>query len=137
MLARRTPLKRKTRLRPRSLTKKHARRERDRDYLDFIRWCKCCLEGTSTFSCTGSVEADHAGGIGTRGLSLREPDSTSIPLCRGHHRQRTGTVNRFGHFKGWTTDQMRVWCERQIKFHRTLYENCVRMGQTPWRRKVA
>lgn len=132
MLTRRTPLRRKTPLRSRSLTKKYALRDRDRDYLDFIRWCKCCLHDASEFACSGRVEADHAG---PRPKGQKCDDTEAIPLCTTHHRHRTGTINRAGHFKEWTKQQIREWCDRQIRFYRNLYKNLVNMGKTPWRRQ--
>lgn len=132
MLVRRTPLKRKTPLRPRSLTRKG--HERDADYLAFVHWCKCYLANGSAYECRGPIEADHAG---DRAFGKKASDKTCIPLCRRHHRHRTGTINRDGHFRGWSKDQMHAWRMAAVRFHQTLYENCVRLGQTPWRRKVA
>lgn len=134
MLSRYTPLRRKTPLRSRSRTKKYALRERDQDYLAFIRWCKCCLAGNSEYECRGRVEADHAG---EKAGWQKADDATCIPLCHRHHRHRTGDINGTGHFKGWSRDRKDAWRREQIKFHRNLYEHCVRLRQTPWRRKVA
>lgn len=139
MLARRTPLKRKTPMRRFSTTSKYARRERDKDFLAFIHWCPCALKnGDPTGECEGRIEADHAGKKTT--AFRKTDDTTCIPLCTRHHRARTtpkGFTGYRGFFKDWSKDKMRAWADEKIKFYRNLYKNLVAMGQTPWRRKRA
>lgn len=139
-LARRTPLKRKKPLRQRSLTSKHARRPRDKDFMDFIHWCECALKDAKDAGpCASRIEADHVGARGgapDAGPALRRTnDTTCIPMCGpgGHHHQRT---NYRGYFKGWNADRMRAWCDEKMRFYRNLYANLLRLRQTPWRRKV-
>lgn len=130
-LARRTPLTRKTPLRPRSRTKKYARRDRDHDYMRFIRWCSCALKDAKDATCNGHTEADHQG---VRPLGQKAPDTTCVPMCVRHHRHRTDLV---GYFKGWDAARMRAWCDQKIHFYQNLYKNLLQLRQTPWRRKVA
>lgn len=135
-LTRKTPLRRKTRLRSYSKTKKYARRERDRDYMNFIRWCDCILKDVKdASSCHRKMEADHAGERGgginaTAGKGEKAPDRTCIPMCKTHHGERT---DYHGYFKGWDGDRMRAWCDEKIHFYQTLYKNLLGLKQTPWR----
>lgn len=129
MLARRKPLRRKTPLRSFSRTKKYATRERDKDYMAFVHWCKCALLD-ATGVCQGPLEADHAGK--KTAAFHKADDTTCIPLCRRHHRARTDIR---GFFKGWGANQMRVWLNEKIRFYRNLYKNLTQMNQTPWRRE--
>jgi hypothetical protein len=50
-------------------------------------------------TCTGPVEADHAG---SRGIGPKAHDSTCIPLCSYHHR-----ASRFP--RSWPQAQRRAW----------------------------
>ncbi len=129
----RTPLKRgtktlqrKTRLRQKSKTKKYARRARDSDYMLFIL-SQSCWAYPHGKPCEGRVQADHAG---TRGLGVKAPDNTCIPLCRKHHGERT---DYRGYFKNWKGPQMREWNDRAIRYFQKLYADYVALGQTPWR----
>lgn len=103
---RRTPLRRTgslrrtSRLRARGNTR-YRRRERNLDYLRFVRRQPCVASSLST--CSGHVNADHAG---RRGLSQKCDDTESIPLCELHHRQRTDFS---GPFRTWNQEQMRAW----------------------------
>lgn len=135
----RSPLKRKTPLRPRSKTSSHARRPRHLDFMDFVRWCECALDGAAGADpCYGRMEADHVGKRG--GATDAEPalrrgsDTKTIPMCHRHHGQRT---DYRGYFKGWDADRMRAWCDEKIAFYQNLYKNLLQLRQTPWRRKVA
>lgn len=85
-----------------------AYRDRPRDFarMGWVKTQPCCAAELS--SCDGPIEADHAG---RRGLSRKADDSTTIPLCRLHHRQRT---DHSGPFRSWDRDQMRAWLAVQI-----------------------
>jgi hypothetical protein len=138
-LLRKTPLKRKTPLRSRSLTSKYARRPRNLDFMDFVRWCACALEGAEGADpCHGRMEADHVGqrgGAPGAAPALRKTaDTKTIPMCHRHHGQRT---NYRGYFRGWDGDRMRLWCDAKIHFYQNLYQNLTQLRQTPWRRKIA
>ncbi len=77
-------------------------RKPDREYLDFIRSCPCCVctryhheEAIRLFRAMGLLyvvpqrtrsEAAH---VGPRGLGQKSNDRETIPLCNRHHR-RTG-----------------------------------------------
>ena len=143
-LLRKTPLARKTRLKPIGKSK-HARRTRDHDFMAFIRWCDCALKDVAGTTCSGGrIEADHVGERGGRPgaapAQRRTADDTCIPMCgigndgNGHHWQRT---NYRGYFKGWNGERMREWCDAKIRFYQNLYKNLCRLRQTPWRRKAA
>lgn len=137
----RTPLRRKTRLRPRSRTKKYRRRERDLDFMGLVRRLPCIVQAWAVLRrllvlqraadfdgaaralhladvylstrlptcCEGHVQADHAG---VRGLGQKADDSTCIPLCRKHHRERTDYAETF---YDWDGADMRVWCDWAIE----------------------
>ncbi len=125
-MKRSTPLKRKTPLRSRSRTKKYRRRERDLGHMAIVRRLPCIVRfiGSFTFPpphqwpmmyssvitlCTGRVQADHAG---TRALSQKAPDDTTIPMCRNHHGERT---DYRGTFKNWDAAMMRTFNDWAIE----------------------
>lgn len=54
--------------------------------------------------CTGRIEVCHEGR--KPGLALKCPDSQSVPLCTGLHRDWT---DHNGHFRGWKKEQRREW----------------------------
>lgn len=125
-LKRGASLKRKTRLRPRSKTKKYARRVRDTDFMAFIAKQPCDLSFTG--KCYGRVQVDHAG---DRAYGQKSADNETIPLCRSHHGERTDG-NR-GYFKGWNGERMREWRRARVYHYQKLYIDLIALGQTPWR----
>jgi hypothetical protein len=115
-----TPLKRKTPLRRRKPMRRgrfktsYARRPRD---LAFLRWARhqpCAARELST--CTGHVQADHAG---RRGMAQKSADNESFGLCSLHHAQRTAFA---GPFKTWNKAQMREWLADQVRAATREYE---------------
>jgi len=66
-------------------------RQRDEDYLDYIRGCPCCLCGDDT-----TVEAAHlrVGSISASvpkaavGMQEKSSDKWALPLCGRHHREQ-------------------------------------------------
>lgn len=84
----------------------YALRTRDMDYMGWVKRLPCLLAYYSP--CEGAVEADHAG---PRALGRKAHDSTCIPLCTKHHRERT---DYHGLFWGWDGHRMREWCDRAI-----------------------
>lgn len=106
---RRSPLRRTSRLNPRSKTKAYARRERDVEYMRAVKGLPCALHGVDgAGQCSGPVEADHAG---DRGLGQKADDRTCVPLCARHHRDRTDV---HGFFATLTRDERRAWCRHAI-----------------------
>lgn len=124
-LARKTPLRR-TQMRRRPRSTKYSRRERDMDYMGFIKKHPCCLRhygasiecatGILATSCSGPVEADH---MGRRGVGQKASDMTCAPLCRKHHRERTGMS---GSFRGCSREAMRAWCDAMIERYNDLWK---------------
>lgn len=83
-IKRKTPLKAKTRLKPRSTSKrsmgKPDPRWRSRAYLDWVKAQPCVVCGCS------ADDPHHAKGIGNlSGSALTAPDSMAMPVCREHH----------------------------------------------------
>lgn len=116
MLTRKTPLRRKAWLRPRSRTSKYRRRERDVPFMKWVKRQPCAVRADPPdpdrmTPCTGRVEADH---LGERGLGQKASDDTCAPLCSQHHRERT---DHAGAFFNLTRDQLRLWRARAL--HRT------------------
>lgn len=75
--------------------------------------------------CSGEVEADHSG---WRGLSQKADDATCVPLCTGHHRDRTDFS---GAFKHWDRAMMRQFLEHHSAVTRAEYER-----RTGWQERV-
>lgn len=96
----RTGTKSKKRKSPKRKTK-YAQRERDFDYMEFVKTLPCRLAGLEGAGpCSGVTEADHAGL--DAGLTQKAPDDTCIPMCTGHHRDRHACTGFFrGREKGW------------------------------------
>jgi len=101
-----TPLRRRTRLRPKRSTPRRSDRQRDPSYLEEVRGLPCVL--ATTGECQGRIEADHAG---WRPFGRKCSDDEAIPLCTLHHRQRTDYA---GAFKGMTGETMRAWADSAI-----------------------
>lgn len=113
----RTPLRRKSPMRSRPMSSstpkpskkrkspkrktKYAQRERDFDYMGWVKTRPCLLRTIGP--CSGVVEADHAG---ERGLGQKAPDNTCIPLCSSHHLDRHACT---GFFRGLPRDWKRRW----------------------------
>lgn len=93
---------------------RYSERQRDWTFMGAVKQLRCLLEDQG--DCEGQVEADHAG---ARPLGHKAPDDTCIPLCSGHHRQRTDYA---GFFAGFTASLMRVWCDHAIDRTRKLVE---------------
>lgn len=92
---------------------KYSRRDRDFDFMAFVKQGPCIAAGMSP--CEGEIEADHAG---RRGLGMKASDDTCIGLCTLHHRQRTDFS---GPFRSWDQAQMRAWLEAAIAETRQRY----------------
>jgi hypothetical protein len=109
---------RRSALRRRRSTPRRSSRVRD---VDFMRWVKTlgCMAyelGRETgHRCGGVVEADHGG---RRGLGQKADDTTCIPLCTEHHRQRTDFS---GAFKSWSKARMRGWLGACVLLTKALW----------------
>jgi len=101
---------------------KYRRRDRDFDFMGWVRRQPCVCrtlpppdfirdlalrlaapEIARSTTCSGHMEADHAG---VRGLGQKASDTTCIPLCSAHHKQRT---DHNGAFRNLTRDEARAW----------------------------
>ena len=102
----RTPIKRRARLRSRRSTQRRSSRVRDTAYMLRVKELPCAAWLMSP--CGGVVEADHAG---RRGLGQKCPDNETIPICTTHHRERTDFS---GAFKDWDQSMMRAWLASEI-----------------------
>lgn len=124
-LQRRAPLRRLQSLRTKRKTK-YRQRQRDTDYMAWVRRQPCSAKGMGT--CSGRVEADHTG---KRGVGQKADDRTCIPLCHKHHVQRTSFS---GPFRSWNQEAMRVWLAvtlLQIKVRRTDHIANLRLRRLP------
>jgi hypothetical protein len=110
----RTPLKRKTRLRPRSATKKKP--ARDFEYMAWVKTQPCTAHQIDGRECYGPIHAHHAGE--RPGIGLKAADDTCIALCQYHH---ACLHSRQGPFKTAHRAQMRAWQDVQIAAHRDRY----------------
>jgi len=76
-----------------------------------VRLLPCCARHLS--GCTGTVEAHHAGP--RPGTAMKAPDSTCIPLCRGHHGALHAASYPFTVRDHWTKERRRRWQDEQIR----------------------
>ena len=119
----RTPLKRKTRLRPRREKQRkkagkipdragRARRVTDRAYLDHIRRQPCLMPACPM----KRSEAHH---YGRRGLGQKCGDDKVAPLCGTHHRP---WWHDKGHLPGMTPEESRELIRREGERLRANWE---------------
>lgn len=111
----RSPLQRRTRLRPRRSTPRRSPRVYDDAYRAWVRRQPCAARDLPGHRCDGPIEGDHAG---RRGLGYKADDDTMIALCTRAHRERTDFA---GLFRAWSQETMRSWLEAQIDHHRARY----------------
>lgn len=125
----RKPLRRRTPLRARGKTR-YRLRERDMNYMGWVRRQPCIVRelppsgfltvpelNPHTTPCYGRVEADHAG---DRAFGQKADDATCIPMCRGHHRERT---DHAGTFSPLTRDELRAWRIAAIERTQAAWRN--------------
>lgn len=109
----RSPIKRTKPMRRRSRSTKYSRRPRDLEFMAWVRDQLCSVEedwpdrDQQPTACLGPIQADHDSR--GRGLGQKSDDRTCIPLCLGHHTERT---DHSGTFKHLTRDQIRAWFDR-------------------------
>lgn len=111
-MQRRAPLRRLQSLRTKRKTK-YRQRQRDTDYMAWVRRQPCAAKGMGV--CSGRMEADHTG---PRGLNQKADDRTCIPLCHKHHVQRTSFS---GPFRSWSQTAMRCWLELLVMTTRARF----------------
>lgn len=134
-LKRGKPIARKPmRRRPRST--KYSRRERNWDYMGWIRTLPCiCTTEACSFELTGGVwRGGHPGGCsgpvedhhaGEHGYGEKAPDDTCIPMCTRHHEQLT---NRRLVFGGWDPRALKEWELAMIKNYQRRWDICWKPG---------
>lgn len=118
-LKRSTPLKRRTRIKPKRAKVRRSSRSRDRAYLLFVKHlpCSAFVYGNApALGCDGPVEAHHAG---YRGLGQKSSDYEAIPLCRKHHGAWHGGVSPFF---AWGKGLRRAWAAHVISQCLAAYE---------------
>lgn len=95
----------------RRATPRRSGRVRDEVYLDWIHgeMCRVARQSCSSEECDGPIEADHAG---RRPMGRKADDSTCIPLCRKHHRERHAMSGYW--FRDFDRDDMRRWLDDAI-----------------------
>lgn len=120
--------KRKAPLKHKRSKPRRSERQRDLDYMAFVRGRPCIVGAQADIGgCEGRTEADHAG---RRPLGRKCSDRDTIPLCSKHHRDRTDLRDFFA---GWSATEMRAWLDAAIKHTRTAYEtSSVLMGPCPF-----
>lgn len=120
----RTPLRRTKSIRrfiPKAERSKYALRERDTPRMLFVKTMLCSVveewpdPHRQPTRCWGPIEADHAG---PRGLSQKCADEEVIPLCKGHHGERT---DHNGSFKYTKKLEVREWRQRAILRTQTMW----------------
>lgn len=129
MLARRTPLRRKTWMRQGAPKHRHdddrgdstgrrsgyRERPRETERMLWIKTLPCCAPGPH--ECHRIIEAHHAGP--KPGMGRKAPDDTCIPLCRQAHSQ----IDAFsGPFRDFDRARMRSWQDEQVANYQALWE---------------
>ena len=118
------PLKRtggltRSRMKPGKRKSKYALRERD---LEFMRWVKtlpCLLVGEGPYSSV--VEADHAGL--DVGMGQKADDMTCVPLCSSHHLDRHACTGFFrGRGRLWKRSWRREAIAKTQQLHRDWFD---------------
>lgn len=125
---RRKPLQRFTPILPRRRRRRRSERVHDLAHMLGVKQLPCRLSGLEP--CRGAprthangemlwhppwaIEADHQG---PHPLHQKSSDRETVPMCPGHHDDRT---NGRGYFKGWDKVRMREWCDEQIAATRGL-----------------
>lgn len=114
-------------MRTRRRSTKYSRRERDLEFMRFVKRQPCFVRVLSPLAlaaelrpvvmptsvlatpCGGPVEADH---MGERGIGQKADDKTCAPLCQKHHRERH---DHSGTFRPLTKAELRAWRARAIE----------------------
>lgn len=108
---------RRSPIRRRKGSTSYSRRERDLAFMGWTKQQPCMVRVmppqffTSSPAartrpatpCYGEVEADH---MGDRGLGQKADDTTTVPMCTGHHAERT---DHRGAFRTLNREEVRTW----------------------------
>lgn len=113
-LGRGKPLRRKTWMRQRRATPRRSERERDPEFMRWVRRQPCSVrvdppDPNRLTPCCGRVEADH---MGDRAVGRKASDDTCAPMCSTHHVQRS---SHHGSFYELDQEELREWRARQIQ----------------------
>lgn len=106
----RSPLKRKSRLKPRRSAPRKSGRVRWPEYLDEVRQLPCYVCGKP-----GPSDPDHQG---PHPYGRKADDDTAVPMDRDCHRRRTDgylPVGRAAWRRALSKEEMRAWCDRAIR----------------------
>lgn len=105
----RKPLRRGKRLNRRGKTK-HARRERDFEYMAWVstRPCLARFQDATGSRCSGRIHVHHA-----FGRRVADSDKKTIPLCDACHR---AWHNHSGVFEGWDRERRHQWSLWAVEF---------------------
>lgn len=126
---RRTSSLRRSPMRSRRGSTSYSRRERDFEFMGWVKRQSCMLRELSLVDftrsivalpddpCSGPIEADH---MGSRGISQKADDNTCVPMCTHHHRRRT---DHSGPFRYLTRDELRAWRAAAIERTQTAWSN--------------
>lgn len=125
---RRSPMRRRFR------STKYSRRPRDFVFMGFVKRQPCIVRIFPPASfvltlagvlaafkkatpCNGPVEADH---MGARGIGQKADDRTCVPMCRGHHGERT---DHTGTFRPLVQVELRAWRAAAIEHTQAAWRN--------------
>lgn len=126
-------MKRSAALRPTGITRhaplrrgrrrsKYSKRERHPAFMAFVKTLLCSVVEewpdypNKPTPCSGPIEADHDSR--GRGLGQKSDDRSCIPMCTGHHRERTDHTGTFKHIP---REQIRAWFSRAQLRTQTLW----------------
>lgn len=98
---------------------KYAERERDFDFMMFVKSLPCLIAGLEGAGhCSSVVEPDH---VGVRGIGQKAPDDTCVPLCSTHHLDRHAHT---GYFRYRSKEWTREWREEAIRKTQAEHQRC-------------
>jgi hypothetical protein len=105
---------RTTWMRRRRATPRRSDRERNPEFMEFVRRQPCSVrvdppDPNRITPCSGRVEADH---MGDRAMGRKADDDTCAPMCHAHHVQRS---SHHGSFRDLMKPELREWRARQIE----------------------
>lgn len=107
----------------------------DPRYLRWVRKWPCVVGGRKCGKRSRAHHAIEMGGQQERGMSLKAPDSETLPLCEKHHTQ---FHLRQGFCKGWSDEQRRVFQQDEIDRLRAIWKDEQELGvtQEPMRKAI-
>jgi hypothetical protein len=93
--------------------------------MGFVKLQRCAARALGRCDSSSFVEADHAG---SRGLGVKADDTTCIPLCSKHHRERTEFA---GDFACFNKNMMRTWLAAVVDSTRAMFEAYLAERKSP------